>query len=58
MFGVRQGLLKRSDVGLGWFGLVLIRWHPCRWHPRFRIGLLALPLCGAAPTFLCSGKEK
>jgi hypothetical protein len=20
--------------------------------------LLALPLCGAAPTFLCSGKEK
>jgi len=29
-----------------------------RWHPRFRIGLLVLPLCGAAPTFLCSGKEK
>ncbi|CAG9194202.1 conserved hypothetical protein [Paraburkholderia sabiae] len=28
------------------------------WHPRFRIGLLVLPLCGAAPTFLCSGKEK
>ncbi|MCG5073292.1 hypothetical protein [Paraburkholderia tagetis] len=23
-----------------------------------RVGLLALPLCGAAPTFLCSGKEK
>jgi hypothetical protein len=29
-----------------------------RWHPRFVSGLLALPLCGAAPTFLCSGKEK
>jgi hypothetical protein len=29
-----------------------------RWHPLFDFGLLALPLCGAAPTFLCSGKEK
>jgi hypothetical protein len=29
-----------------------------RWHPLFAFGLLALPLCGAAPTFLCSGKEK
>jgi hypothetical protein len=26
--------------------------------PCFRIGLFALPLCGAAPTFLCGGKEK
>jgi hypothetical protein len=24
----------------------------------FRVGLPGLPLCGAAPTFLCSGKEK
>jgi hypothetical protein len=31
---------------------------PSRWHPLFVFGLLALPLCGAAPTFLCSGKEK
>jgi hypothetical protein len=23
-----------------------------------RVGMPALPLCGAAPTFLCSGKEK
>jgi hypothetical protein len=37
---------------LWFFGFLL------RWHPRIRIGLLALPLCGAAPTFLCSGKEK
>jgi fucose 4-O-acetylase-like acetyltransferase len=29
-----------------------------RWHPQFRFGLLVSPLCGAAPTFLCSGKEK
>jgi hypothetical protein len=26
--------------------------------PCFLIGLLALPLCGAAPTFLCRRKEK
>jgi hypothetical protein len=24
----------------------------------FAFGLLALPLCGAAPTFLCLAKEK
>jgi hypothetical protein len=29
-----------------------------RWHPRFASGLPVLPLCGAAPTFLCRGKEK
>jgi hypothetical protein len=28
-----------------------------RWHPRFHAGLLVLPLCGAAPTFLCSGVQ-
>jgi hypothetical protein len=45
--------------------LLIFRWHPLcgvlrrfRWHPLFAFGLLALPLCGAAPTFLCSGKEK
>ncbi|TXC79171.1 hypothetical protein FRZ40_32695 [Paraburkholderia azotifigens] len=32
-------------------GLVL------RWHPRFRIGLLALPLCGAALTFFAAAKK-
>jgi hypothetical protein len=26
--------------------------------PCFLSGLLALPLCGAAPTFLCRRKEK
>jgi hypothetical protein len=26
--------------------------------PCFVIGLFALPLCGAAPTFLCRRKEK
>jgi hypothetical protein len=31
---------------------------PCRWHPRFAFVLQALPLCGAAPTFLCRRKEK
>jgi hypothetical protein len=29
-----------------------------RWHPRFVSVLHALPLCGAAPTFLCRRKEK
>jgi hypothetical protein len=29
-----------------------------RWHPRIVIALHALPLCGAAPTFLCRRKEK
>jgi hypothetical protein len=29
-----------------------------RWHPRYGFGLHALPLCGAAPTFLCRRKEK
>ncbi|WP_180725436.1 hypothetical protein [Paraburkholderia largidicola] len=31
---------------------------PLRRHPRDVIGSLALPLCGAAPTFLCRRKEK
>ena len=29
-----------------------------RWHPRDVIGLQALHVCGAAPTFLCRRKEK
>jgi hypothetical protein len=29
-----------------------------RWHPRYAFVLQALPLCGAAPTFLCRRKEK
>jgi hypothetical protein len=37
-----------------WFDPVLaVLAFPC-----FRVGMQALPLCGAAPTFLCSGKEK
>jgi hypothetical protein len=31
---------------------------PLRWHPRYDLPLHALPLCGAAPTFLCRRKEK
>jgi len=39
---------------IGFFGL-----RPAlRWHPRFVSVLQALPLCGAAPTFLCRRKEK
>jgi hypothetical protein len=38
---------------------VAVRWlWPVRWHPRFAFVLQALPLCGAAPTFLCRRKEK
>jgi hypothetical protein len=29
-----------------------------RWHPSNAYVLQALPLCGAAPTFLCRRKEK
>jgi hypothetical protein len=28
-----------------------------RWHPHYVFGLLALPLCGAAPTFFACCKE-
>jgi hypothetical protein len=28
------------------------------WASAIRLAAQALPLCGAAPTFLCSGKEK
>src|SRR6266702_2436749 len=31
---------------------------PLRWRPRYVFVLHALPLCGAAPTFLCRRKEK
>jgi hypothetical protein len=36
-----------------WFVVLVVLAFPC-----FLIGLLALPLCGAAPTFLCRRKEK
>ncbi|CAN7375751.1 hypothetical protein [Paraburkholderia hospita] len=35
----------------------LVFW-PLRWRPRYVFVLHALPLCGAAPTFLCRRKEK
>ncbi|HTR05635.1 MAG TPA: hypothetical protein VMJ11_03045, partial [Paraburkholderia sp.] len=47
VFGVCSGLLGFACRGLG--ALVF----SC-----FRVGMHALPLCGAAPTFLCGGKEK
>jgi hypothetical protein len=31
---------------------------PLLGHPRDVFGVHALPLCGAAPTFLCRRKEK
>jgi hypothetical protein len=40
------------------FGMLLVVWFCFWWHPRDVIGLHALPLCGAAPTFLCRRKEK
>ncbi|MGF6596563.1 hypothetical protein P3T23_001270 [Paraburkholderia sp. GAS448] len=39
---------------LGWF----LFWAGFFAFPCFASGLLALPLCGAAPTFLCLAKEK
>ncbi|TXC82470.1 hypothetical protein FRZ40_18535 [Paraburkholderia azotifigens] len=54
-------LLVFCCAGIRGFGL---RWHPrfgwhrrFGWHPRFRIGLLALPLCGAALTFFAAAKK-
>src|SRR6266702_5743289 len=47
-----------------WFWFLLsrrkCRWLVClsfRWHPRYDFPFLVLPLCGAAPTFLCRRKE-
>src|ERR1700760_17516 len=48
--------------------LLMLRWHPVfccagiqfllRWHPRYVFAAHALPLCGAAPTFLCRLQRK
>jgi hypothetical protein len=43
--------LRRSRES-GFFVFVFLRWHP-----RFRFGLLALPLCGAAVTFFAAAKK-
>jgi hypothetical protein len=65
-------LLWFSLASAMWLGFLLLRWQPglsvrgagglvclCfRWHPRYAFVLQALPLCGAAPTFLCRRKEK
>jgi hypothetical protein len=55
-FGGVLGFVLASAVCLrGAAGLVGLCF--C-WHPRFVIVLHALPLCGAAPIFLCRRKEK
>jgi hypothetical protein len=43
------------------FGLVALRVWLFAYgvaFPCFHVGLFVLPLCGAAPTFLCRRKEK
>ncbi|CAG9222498.1 hypothetical protein PSAB6_410122 [Paraburkholderia sabiae] len=45
LFACRRGWLIDSGFWL------------LRWHPRFRIGLLASPLCGAAVTFFAAAKK-
>jgi hypothetical protein len=42
-----------ASGGLVSFGLFEALAFPC-----FLVGLVALPLCGAAPTFLCRRKER
>jgi hypothetical protein len=41
---------------------LFVRWYGCLpaalAFPCFHVGLFALPLCGAALTFLCRRKEK
>jgi hypothetical protein len=49
VFGFRFLVFVCDAVGLFW---------ALRWHPRYVLVLQALPLCGAAPTFLCRRKEK
>jgi hypothetical protein len=47
--GIRETVFAAQAV---WF------FGSLRWHPRNAFVLQALPLCGAAPTFLCRRKEK
>jgi hypothetical protein len=61
----KKGYFWLSQVFGGFFVFSLV-WNCCSGivglaslaFPCVRVGLLASPLCGAAPTFLCSGKEK
>jgi hypothetical protein len=50
-------VVMRRGFGYDWRLRVTIA-IAVRWHPRFAFVFHALPLCGAAPTFLCRGKEK
>jgi hypothetical protein len=56
MDGVDDGKVRcgcgKNFARAGWLFACLFAF-PC-----FASGLLALPLCGAAPTFLCLAKEK
>jgi hypothetical protein len=54
----RFGFAFAGIRGLILLSLASAVWFCFRWHPRYGFGLLALPLCGAAPTFLCRRKEK
>jgi hypothetical protein len=56
----RWGYYRSGSVGFAFafaFG-VLVGGPRVLAFPCFASGLLALPLCGAAPTFLCRCKEK
>ena len=61
---VRGRAVSGSAAGLVWFGRVGfllasgLAFLRLRWHPRGVYAAQALPLCGAAPTFLCRRKEK
>jgi hypothetical protein len=70
-FGVFGGcafVARALPFGVLVFAMAFVRrWVCCadglvfrrlRWHPRYAFVLQALPLCGAAPTFLCRRKEK
>jgi hypothetical protein len=69
-FGGQTEILSWEGVAAGATGLVFgfgflvfvcdagVVFLLLRWHPRFVSVLQALPLCGAAPTFLCRRKEK
>ena len=63
--GVREILFSRRSIssapvrgGTGWFGLsVSLSRAWASMESCFRVGLLALPLCGAAVTFFAAAKK-
>ncbi|CAG9223568.1 hypothetical protein PSAB6_420101 [Paraburkholderia sabiae] len=60
-YAVVNGFFVCDAVAISVFGFLVFFWFfgfGCGGIREFVSVLQASPLCGAAPTFLCSGKEK